>query len=628
MGWKKTRQWFFFLLVSTSAAAGVGMMTTILMANSLTALEIVLLVLFAISFSWIACAFWSAMIGFALQLLRRDPLSLKPQLQTPLCTDKPHARTAVVMPVYNEDTDRIMAGFETCLRALASSGHMDKFDFYMLSDTRKPELAQAELAAWAAMQKRLGKLAGHAFYRRREKNTHRKVGNLADFCQRWGHAYEHMIVLDADSIMSAQSMLTLVHAMEKNPRAGLIQTVPIPVRQTTLFGRFLQFASILYCPMLATGLAFWQTDSGNYWGHNAIIRLSAFMRHCGLPTLEGPAPFGGDILSHDFVEAALLSRAGWEVYLLADLPGSYEEVPSNILDYATRDRRWVQGNIQHLGLLGSTGLCMTSRVHFFMGALAYISSLIWLLMLLLSTADALILATSENTFFDRQYQLFPNWQVAETGLIHALLLVTAGLLMLPKLFAVILAMMYRREEFGGAWRLGFGALVEALFAVMIAPLMMVYHAFFVLSVFLGYQVSWNAQAREGRMVPWSDSLRRSAPASLIALLWGTITYLFTPVLFWWMMPVLLGLVLAAPIIRFSSSLTLGRWARRLGIFVSPSEHREPEVLRALRIRLANMPAHQDQEALAPPLPAEHWQEMPIQRFDQGPLPSGLPSLSN
>ena len=141
----------------------------------------------------------------------------------------------------------------------------------------------------------------------------------------------------------------MVRAMQANPRTGLIQTIPIPVRQTTFFGRFVQFAAVLYSPMLATGLAFWQTDAANYWGHNAIIRMRAFIDHCGLPTLPGKAPFGGDILSHDFVEAALLRRAGWDVFLLADLEGSYEEVPCNIIDYAKGDRRWVQGNIQHLG---------------------------------------------------------------------------------------------------------------------------------------------------------------------------------------------------------------------------------------------------------------------------------------
>ncbi|GAA0341528.1 hypothetical protein GCM10009092_02550 [Bowmanella denitrificans] len=624
---KALRQWLFFLLVSTSAVAGIGMMTQILKANGLTGLEITLLGLFAIVFSWIVCAFWSAVIGFVLQWLNIDPLSLKPKLTIPAPDTAPLSRTAVVMPVYNEDTRRIMAGFESCLRSLADSGHLAHFDFYMLSDTRNPELAQAELDHWQALQQRLGNLRHHAFYRRREKNGERKVGNLKEFCQRFGYRYEQMIVLDADSIMSGQTMLQLVHAMEQNPNTGLIQTVPIPVRQTTLFGRFLQFASELYCPMLATGLSFWQTDSANYWGHNAIVRMQAFMQSCGLPKLDGPAPFGGDILSHDFVEAALLRRAGWDVFLLTDMRGSFEEVPCNILDYATRDRRWVQGNIQHLALLGSRGLHLTSRLHFLFGALAYISSLLWMLMLALSSADALLRATSDNDYFHHTYQLFPNWQVAETGLINALLMCTVVLLMFPKALGVILALKQRRNEFGGVATLLKGAIAEALFALLIAPIMMVYHAFFVLSVFLGYQVSWNAQEREGRMLSWREALHRTALPSAIAALWAAVTFVLTPLMFWWMVPVFTGVILAAPIVRYSSSLGLGRWARLNGLFISPSEAIEPDELKLLRIRLANLPAKPAQVDCVPALPAEQWREMPLQSFDDVP-PSVLAEVSN
>jgi membrane glycosyltransferase len=348
----------------------------------------VLLGLFSITFCWISVAFWSAACGFVLQILQRDPLTLAPLNPDRYRVQPITTRTAVVMPVYNEETQRVIAGFEATLRSLVATGEGKHFDFYLLSDTTDAEVAQAELDAWQQLSARLGDLHQQIYYRRREKNTARKVGNLADFCQRWGSKYTQMIVLDADSIMTGDCLLQMVRAMQANPRAGLIQTVPIPVRQTTFFGRFVQFASVLYSPMLATGLCFWQTDTANYWGHNAIIRVRAFIDYCGLPSLPGKAPFGGDILSHDFVEAAMLRRARWDVFLLADLDGSYEEVPCNIIDYAKRDRRWVQGNIQHLGLLRIAGLHAISRLHFLLGAIAYISSLVWLAMLVLSTADA------------------------------------------------------------------------------------------------------------------------------------------------------------------------------------------------------------------------------------------------
>lgn len=619
---KLARQLLMSTLSAATVVTGVWLMFDILRQNGTTILEAALLLLFSITFSWIVIAFWSGAIGFVLQMLRIDPLSLRrrravdPERIGPLSS-----RTAVVMPVYNEDTVRIMAGFEANLRSVAATGQLDAFDFYMLSDTQDPALIKAELSGWQALTERLGDLAGNAFYRRREKNSHRKVGNLADFCQRWGSHYDHMVVLDADSIMTGTCILTLVATMEANPATGLIQTVPIPVRQTTLFGRFLQFAAALNSPMLATGLAFWQTDAANYWGHNAIIRVDAFMESCGLPSLPGRGAFGGDILSHDFVEAALLRRAGWDVFLLAELDGSYEEVPSNLLDYATRDRRWVQGNIQHLALLNARGIHSISRLHFLFGAVAYISTLVWLLMLALSTADALVRAANSNVFFSSGYQLFPDWPIAKTELIFSMLYLTVGLLLLPKVMSMVVALTHKRAAFGGSLKLIASTLVETMFAILIAPLMMVFHSYFVICVFLGRKVRWEAQSREGRMIPWGQALYRTAFVGLVSIAWGGITYLYAPVFFWWLTPVLLGLILAAPIVRYSSSFTLGRIARRLGLFLCPSETTTIPVLQDLSAAIPNAAEPSIQQPVVPNLPAEIWKEMPVQSFqDWRPAP--------
>lgn len=625
---KLARQLVFLLLCVGTVANGVWLMFDIFSSNGTTPLEATLLFLFSITFTWIVIAFWSGAIGFVLQLLRLDPLSLKHQLprETQRITEL-KSRTAIVMPVYNEDTKRILAGFEANLRSVAHTGHLDSFDFYLLSDTQDPKLIEAESSGWQQLIARLGPLASHAFYRRREKNLHRKVGNLADFCQRWGAHYDHMIVLDADSIMTGECVLTLVSAMEANPTAGLIQTVPIPVRQTTLFGRFLQFAAALNSPMLATGLAFWQTDTANYWGHNAIIRIEAFLESCGLPALPGKGAFGGEILSHDFVEAALLRRAGWDVFLLADVEGSYEEVPSNLLDYATRDRRWVQGNIQHLALLNARGIRTLSRVHFLFGAVAYISTLVWLLMLALSTVDALVRATTSNVFFSSGYQLFPDWPIAKTDLIFSMLYMTVALLLLPKLMSLIVGLCYRRHEFGGALRLILSAVAEVIFAILIAPLMMVFHSYFVICVFLGRKVRWDAQSREGRMIPWKQALYRTAFVGCVAIVWGGVTYFYAPVFFWWLTPVLLGLILAAPTVRYSSSITLGRITRRVGIFLCPSETKHIPVLEELNKALtADLSANPINAQTVPELPPEIWRDMPVQSFRQWQPTPKLPPL--
>ena len=136
------------------------------------------------------------------------------------------------------------------LRSLDRAGRLDRFDLFLLSDTTDPAIAAAEETAWAALRRRFGAAAA-LHYRRRPANIGRKAGNIADFCRRWGARYDFMVVLDADSIMTAAALAELVRAMEANPRAGLIQTVPLPARRTTLFGRCIQFAGCLYGP--ATG---------------------------------------------------------------------------------------------------------------------------------------------------------------------------------------------------------------------------------------------------------------------------------------------------------------------------------------------------------------------------------------
>jgi membrane glycosyltransferase len=607
---KSLRRWLFSILSLITSALGVYMMYEILSANELTALETVILMLFALSFSWLAISFWSGFIGFVLQLFRIDPLSLTRQKKLTAELLPITTRTAVVMPVYNEDTHRIIAGFEATLRSLEKTGELSHFDFFMLSDTTKLDIAQAERDAWQQLTERLGDLSKQVFYRRREKNIGRKVGNLAEFCQRWGSNYEQMIVLDADSVMTGNCLLTLVRQMQANPRVGLIQTVPIPVRQTTFFGRFVQFAAVLYSPMLATGLAFWQTDAANYWGHNAIIRLRAFIDHCGLPNLGGRAPFGGDILSHDFVEAALLRRANWDVILLADLEGSYEEVPCNIIDYATRDRRWVQGNIQHLGILDLPSLHPISRCHFFFGALAYITSLIWLLMLVLSTADAVVRALNSNVYFTETYQLYPDWPIAKTELIIGLILLTTVLLMGPKMMGVLVTLIHRRKAFGGARAIIKGTIVETLFAVLIAPIMMAFHAYFVISVLLGFKVSWEAQDREGRLLTWGEAFARTSKLTIIALIWGFMTFKYATVFFWWLIPVLVGLILAAPLVRYSSSLDWGNNCRRHKIFLCPSETQNDSALSELDNLLTQDYPKLQEPASIPPLPENNWVDMP------------------
>ena len=585
----RLRRWLFFGLVGGTTLVGIWMMLDIVQDNGITVLGVVILLLFAATFNWISVAFWNATIGFVLRMLRRDPLSLQ-RAPVPLNPDRPiTSRTALVMPAHNEDPGLVMSGLATMVRSLDRSGHAEHFDVYLLSDTTDPAIAHAEEAAWTSLRHQLGR-AGRLYYRRRTANVGRKAGNIADFCQRWGTRYDFMVVLDADSVMSGAAMVELVRIMEANPRTGLIQTVPIPANRTTLFGRLLQFAGCLYSPMLATGQSFWQTDAANYWGHNAIVRVAAFVEHCRLPVLPGRPPLGGAILSHDFVEAALMRRAGWYVYLLPHVGGSYEDVPGNILDYAKRDRRWTQGSLQHLRLLPVRGLHAMNRLHFLLGAMGYISSVLWLLMLLASTAYIMLPSLRTERFFDG-YQLFGDGPVPWTWptQIVSLLAVTIVLLLLPKLMALSLALARQRQRFGGAGRLLFSALLEMLFAVLTAPLMMMYHTRFVASVLSGHDIKWDPQVREGRAVAWAEARAKTVGVTAVGVAWAGLTLYYSPTFFVWLTPIFAGLLLAAPLVRWTGSRSAGQWTRRWGLFLVPSETAPPPELRVSRWSVQAVP---------------------------------------
>ena len=621
----RLRRLVFFALVGLSTATAATVMALILVANGFEWIELAILVLFTINFLLIALSFWSATAGFVIQALGLDPISLRRRRQleaghdaTPLAT-----RTAVVMPIYNENPERVFAGIETIHASLAATGQIEYFDFFILSDSTHDDVAAEEERRWAAACRKLD-AAGHLFYRRRQPNIGRKAGNIADFCQNWGGAYESMVVLDADSIMSGATIVEMVRLIEANPSAGLIQTLPMPVNQTTLYGRFLQFAGRLYSPVLAHGVSFWQIDESNYWGHNAIIRTRAFTDHCGLPTLPGKPPFGGEILSHDFVEAALLRRAGWFVYFEPDLGGSYEELPGNIIDYATRDRRWCQGNLQHLKLLTARGFHPLSRLHLFHGAFAYLSSPLWLAFLLLSTAAIVEVAVGGHDYFPHGQQLFPVWPISKWAETISLFAVTMSLLFLPKLYSLILTLVDKRlrQGFGGTVNLLTSAVTELLFSMLIAPVMMGLHSYFVSRLLLGKGVAWNPQDRSERGLSVVEAFTYLGVLFAGGVVWGALIIVAAPGYFWWILPVLAGLVLSVPIAVLSSRSTIGRWARRRGLLLTPEETAPPEELRRLNAALASARAAETsfeteaEVSRLPRTPPVIPRVMEPQRFDQ------------
>ena len=385
-----------------------------------------------------------------------------------------------------------------------------------------------------------------------------------------------MIVLDADSLLQGDTMVRLAALMEANPRTGLIQTHIVPAGRETLFARALQFSSRVTGVVLAMGNSFWHASEANYFGHNAILRVEAFARCCRLPVLSGRPPLGGEILSHDFVEAAFLRRGGWYCWLLPELHGSYEELPTNILDYAVRDRRWMQGNLQHARLLGQPGLHWMSRLHLGLGIFAYLASPLWLAMLMLSSAMVVDHRLTGDIYFGPTRTLFPLWPQYHWPEIHGLLGLTIVLLLGPKLLALGLRLGTTRgaRRFGGRIALVLSFLSETCFSTLLAPVMMLFHTTFLVRILAGNAVGWPPQARGDRGMAWSQALRRHVGHALFGLAALAALGALVPDYVPWILPVVAGLLLSVPLAVLSSRRGMGLAARRLRLFVTPEERAE------------------------------------------------------
>ncbi|HET9122001.1 MAG TPA: glucans biosynthesis glucosyltransferase MdoH, partial [Acidiferrobacteraceae bacterium] len=406
--------------------------------------------------------------------------------------------------------------------------------------------------------------------------------NIADFLRRWGRRYRYMVVLDADSVMAGEALVSLTRRMEANPRLGIIQTSPVLINRWSIFARMQQFASRFYGPLFAAGLRFWQLGDGHYIGHNAIVRVDAFMQHCALPSLSGKPPLGGHILSHDFVEAALMRRAGYGVWLDYETPGSYEENPSNVLEDLARDRRWCQGNLQHLRLLWVRGLNSAHRLLFVHGALSYLSSPLWLLFMAFSV-DAGILAERTPAYF-RADQFLPVWPISHSFLLLRLLVSTATMLLAPRVLAFIVHARTRasRRAFGGLIRALFSILLELLLSTLLAPIRMWFHTRFVSATLRGRKTGWKSPGRHEEGLSGQDVFDAYGLVSAVAAVIGFFIFRASPDLALWLSPVLLGLVLAAPVSWLTADPAIGRAVARLHVFETPEETDPPPVLQLLR----------------------------------------------
>jgi membrane glycosyltransferase len=520
--------------------------------------------LFGLLFGWVAAGFFTALMGFWVQL-RGDRFALSAQrvADHPL---GPNARTAVIMPICNEQVSTVFAGLRATMESLAAAGGSRLVDFYVLSDSSNPQIRTAELAAWAELRAQLGG-CGRVYYRWRQRRTKRKAGNVADFCRRWGKNYRYMVVLDADSVMSGDAILGLMRLMETNPRAGIIQSAPQACGLNTLHARAQQFAGRLAGRLFTAGMQYWQLGESHYWGHNAIIRIEPFMKHCGLAPLPGRGGLSGEILSHDFVEAALMRRAGYHVWLVGDLQGSYEQQPPNVLEELKRDRRWCQGNLQNARLLAEPGLQGVHRAMLLTGAMSYLSAPLWLLFVIMGGAlQVMGGAAALSLSGESPVEIFGLWMA------------TVCMLGLPRVMG-LLAILLRKEQhlYGGAWALVLGTLFEGALSVFQAPVRMLAHTVFVIIALTGLKLEWKSPPREADDVSWSHALARFTPvallvsAALVGAHWATGSAM-------WLLPIAVPLLLAVPLTVWASRTSLGVHLRRRQLLLVPEEVLTPTVL--------------------------------------------------
>lgn len=528
---------------------------------------------FLLTLPWTAIGFWNAVIGLSVMRLSRDPLAAVSTLRPGDVTRDSTSSTAILSCIRNEDVEEVAASLDAMVADLVRSGRSSGFTLYVLSDTNVDEIAGREERAFAELAARWeGRLP--VLYRRRSENPGFKAGNIRDFLDRWGAAHDYAIVLDADSFMSAKTMLDMVARMDANPRVGILQTLVVGMPTTSAFARIFQFGMRLGMRSYTLGSAWWQGDCGPYWGHNAILRVAPFAEQCHLPKLPGKGPLSGWVLSHDQVEAVLMRRAGYEVRVLPVESESFEENPPNMLEFIRRELRWCQGNLQYIKLLGLPDLKPVSRIQLVLAILMFVSAPAWLTFM--ATGAALVaFGSSELIRFD-----------LTAG--FALFLIVMTMIFAPKIstYLDILADRKLRTAFGGGLRVTASWFVELIFSMLMAPIVAVAVTLFVAGLPFGKAIGWGAQIRDNRTLPLGLCASKLWPQTLFGLAGFTFAFTVTPDLIWPLLPVILGPMIAVPLARLTSGETAGRLALASHLWRLPEEVTPPDCLLPLRL-----PAH-------------------------------------
>ncbi|MDB6060267.1 MAG: opgH [Verrucomicrobiaceae bacterium] len=551
----------FAFLVACSSLALLALMAAVLFVDGIDPLGCAMLVLFALTLPWTTVGFWNAAIGFFLMTFARDPAALVAPFKRRLHNCDPIvSSTALLICIRNEDASRLRRNLEWMLDKLVASGESRGFHLYILSDSDQLERIAQEQQVAAAMAEKFGAALAIA-YRRRDNASGFKAGNIRDFCERWGQQHEFAIVLDADSVMTADAMLRLVRAMQAEPQIGILQTLVTGLPSASPFARVFQFGMRLGMRSYTLGAASWQGDCGPYWGHNAILRLAPFIEHCELPLLPEKHPLGTHVLSHDQLEAVLMRRAGYEVRVLPDEEGSWEENPPTLLEFIRRDLRWCQGNMQYFHFLRMPGLLPVSRCQLGLAIAMYLGSPAWLTFMLLG--------------------LIRNQPIrADLGLL--LLSVTLVMSLAPKLATLVDVLLRSRlrRAYGGPLRLFVSAAMEFVFSMLVGPISAVAVSIFLLGLPFGRQIGWTSQQRDAEGVPIIAAAAKLWPQTVFGIALGACFWQVAPDAWWLWGPFTLGLAAAIPIAVATAHPRFGQLLAAAGICRIPEEAQrdtKPEV---------------------------------------------------
>ena len=565
------RRALFAALFAVSMAGLIALAVLALSPAGFSTIDIVLIVLFTITLPWMVAGFWNATIGFLILRFSSDSVAAVIPQAASIRGDEPIvASTAILLCIRNELPERMIRNLRPLLAGLDRSGFGDSFHVYVLSDTSDPQIAAVEQERFAELANAWnGRIA--MTYRRRAVNTGFKAGNIWDFCEQWGAKHEFAVSLDADSFMTADATLLLVRIMQADPKLGILQGLVVGLPSTSAFARVFQFGMRLGMRSYTIGSAWWQDDCGPYWGHNAAFRLAPFIAHCELPVLSPGGSEARHILSHDQIEAALMRAAGYSVRVLPEEGLGWEENPPTLLEFIRRDLRWCQGNMQYWRFVASPGIKPVSRYQLGLAILMFIGSPAWIGMLVLATL-ALALVETPTDFMR-----------IDAGI--ALFVCVLVMWFSPKIASAIdiLLRPELRREFGGTGRFVANFAIEAIYSILLCPILWFGHTIFLSGLLLGRNIGWIGQTRDDHVVPFTQAMQSLWPHTLLGLATLGILAATQPAALPYALFLAGGPALSIPFAMITAWPSLGRLFARIGIGRLPEETIVPAGLDALAL---------------------------------------------